>query len=84
MWRLLAEETLALLPGEEITVETVCGSYLGWKHAENICGVSIIRAGDSLLGAFRECIPDMAVGCYFPEVIVFWLIFCREDLDTEG
>lgn len=62
--RLLIEEALALLPSEEVTVETPCGPYAGCRlpDEERICAVSILRAADCMLGEVRAMMPSVAVG----------------------
>jgi len=61
--RLLAEESIAELPYEDATIQTPCGSYDGTLiKTDDLCAVSIIRAGDALLESVRECIPGVAVG----------------------
>ena len=62
--RLLIEEALALLPSEEVTVETPCGPYAGCRlpDEERICAVSILRAADCMLGVVRDMMPDISVG----------------------
>jgi len=61
---ILAEEGLASLATEEITIETPCGPCKGLKPipASDICSVSIVRSGDILLEAVRRCLPDISVG----------------------
>lgn len=62
--RLLAEDAIAELPTRSVEVETPCGPAAG-VHVdadENLCAVSIIRAGDSLLESVRECLPSVSVG----------------------
>ncbi len=60
---ILAEEAIAELPSEEITIETPCGPSQGIQiDTDNLCAVSIIRAGDALLESVRACIPSVAVG----------------------
>eukprot|EP00617_Octactis_speculum_P024709 CAMPEP_0185765334 /NCGR_PEP_ID=MMETSP1174-20130828/28810_1 /TAXON_ID=35687 /ORGANISM="Dictyocha speculum, Strain CCMP1381" /LENGTH=223 /DNA_ID=CAMNT_0028448401 /DNA_START=14 /DNA_END=685 /DNA_ORIENTATION=- len=62
--RLLAEEVIGTLAVTEKTV-TCAGTgatFVGSTVPDKICAVSIIRAGDSLLEAFRTCSPDLSVG----------------------
>eukprot|EP00549_Striatella_unipunctata_P015074 CAMPEP_0118674188 /NCGR_PEP_ID=MMETSP0800-20121206/750_1 /TAXON_ID=210618 ORGANISM="Striatella unipunctata, Strain CCMP2910" /NCGR_SAMPLE_ID=MMETSP0800 /ASSEMBLY_ACC=CAM_ASM_000638 /LENGTH=394 /DNA_ID=CAMNT_0006569357 /DNA_START=22 /DNA_END=1206 /DNA_ORIENTATION=+ len=62
--RLLAEDAIAELPHEKISITTPCGLCEGIKPipAERLCAVSIIRAGDALLECVRECLPNVPVG----------------------
>lgn len=62
--RYLAEEGLASLPARQQDIQTPCGVYdgmVGLKD-EDICAVSIVRAGDSLQSIVRELIPACSVG----------------------
>jgi uracil phosphoribosyltransferase len=61
---LLLEEALSLLPAEECTVETPCGSYAGVRLPADadLCVVSILRAADCMLGVARALLPEVAVG----------------------
>lgn len=60
----LAEEAIARLPGQALTITTPCGSYEGLKlpAACDVCAVSIVRAGDSLLECVRNVWPQVSVG----------------------
>ncbi|WP_165191599.1 uracil phosphoribosyltransferase [Caulobacter soli] len=61
--RLLLENALGLLPLEPKTVETPVGrTYEGLAFAEHICGVSVIRAGESMEGELRAIIPGVRIG----------------------
>jgi len=61
--RLLAEDAIAELPTKTVDITTPCGRTKGVAiSTEDLCAVSIIRAGDSLLETVRECIPDVHVG----------------------
>jgi len=63
LMRLIAEDGLALLGGEEKQITTPCGTWPGVERDENgACAVSIIRAGDSMLEAVRQCAPGITVG----------------------
>lgn len=54
--RLLLEEALALLPYRETTIQTPTGSIIDAYEPEGrICGVSIMRAGESMEKGLREC-----------------------------
>lgn len=64
--KLLAEDAIAELPCPTATsVETPTGSSFSGilpPPISNICVVSIVRAGDSLLEAVRESLPGVSVG----------------------
>jgi len=62
--RLLAEEAIAELPSQRnVEVMTPCGPAPGVEiNTANVCAVSIIRAGDSLLEAVRECLLGVKTG----------------------
>lgn len=66
--RLLVEETAASLPTKSLTINTPTNvEYTGQlsiidTNPENVCLVSIIRAGDALLESFRELFPGARVG----------------------
>lgn len=64
LMRYLAEEGIASLPSKRVDVQTPCGVYEGLEAPkdEDICAVSIVRAGDSLAQAVRQCIPACSVG----------------------
>jgi uracil phosphoribosyltransferase len=65
LFSLLVEESLARLPGVEPTVvETPCGHYAGLSHhsASDLAVVSIVRAGDSLMEAYRKVLPGVSTG----------------------
>mmetsp|Transcript_27412 Transcript_27412/g.41044 ORF Transcript_27412/g.41044 Transcript_27412/m.41044 type:complete len:187 (-) Transcript_27412:30-590(-) len=68
---LLAEDALAELPTSPLTITTPCGPFVGTQSSSSssssndnneLCAVSIIRAGDSLLEVMRNIIPDVPVG----------------------
>jgi uracil phosphoribosyltransferase len=61
--RLLVEEGLNHLPvvGHEITTP-VGRSYSGVRFEGKICGVSIMRAGESMEQALRECCRSVRIG----------------------
>ena len=79
--RLLAEEALASLPSNQCTVTTPTDApYHGTlsvaeTNPDNVCAVSIVRAGDSLLESVREIVPGIRVGKI--------LIQRNEDSDTK-
>ena len=64
--RILAEDAIAELPSSTMTtVETPTDSHYSGMlppPISKICAVSIVRAGDSLLEAVRECLPGVSVG----------------------
>jgi uracil phosphoribosyltransferase len=66
--RLLVEETAAVLPALQHTVNTPTNvRYKGQlsiidTNPERVCLVSVIRAGDALLESFREIFPAARVG----------------------
>lgn len=64
LMRYLAEEGLASLPLQQRDIQTPCGVYDGLvgPSDEDICLVSIIRAGDSLADVVRELVPGCSVG----------------------
>ncbi|MPC17321.1 Uridine-cytidine kinase-like 1 [Portunus trituberculatus] len=62
--RLVIEHALALLPFRDITVETPQGIPYEGKHiaTEKICGVSILRAGETMENALCEVLKDVRIG----------------------
>jgi len=61
--RLLVEEGLNHLPVVEHTVSTPLGpTYQGVKFEGKICGVSIMRAGEAMEQALRECCRSVRIG----------------------
>ncbi|KAH7122699.1 uracil phosphoribosyltransferase [Dendryphion nanum] len=61
--RLLVEEGLNHLPVVEHTITTPVGrTYSGVKFEGKICGVSIMRAGESMEQALRECCRSVRIG----------------------
>ncbi|XP_043677479.1 uridine-cytidine kinase-like 1 isoform X1 [Vespula pensylvanica] len=62
--RLVIEYALSLLPFEEVTVETPQGiPYQGKRGAtDKICGVSILRAGETMEQAVRDVCKDIRIG----------------------
>ncbi|KAL1916894.1 uncharacterized protein VTP21DRAFT_5091 [Calcarisporiella thermophila] len=61
--RLLVEEGLNHLPVVEKIVETPTGStYKGVGFKGQICGVSIMRAGESMESGLRECCRSVRIG----------------------
>jgi len=63
LMKLIAEDGIALLGGEETEITTPCGTWSGIDiKEEDACAVSIIRAGDSMLEAVRALVPGISVG----------------------
>lgn len=68
LMRLLAEETLAHLPSTPQTITTPTNTVYDGElsvaetHPDNVCVVSVVRAGDSLLESFRDIAPGLRVG----------------------
>ncbi|XP_066603574.1 uridine-cytidine kinase-like 1 isoform X2 [Prorops nasuta] len=62
--RLVIEFALSLLPFEDVTVETPQGIlYQGKRGAtDKICGVSILRAGETMEQAVRDVCKDIRIG----------------------
>jgi len=61
--RLLVEEGLNHLPVLSRTITTPVGrEYQGVKFEGQICGVSIMRAGESMEQGLRECCRSVRIG----------------------
>lgn len=61
--RLLIEHALTLFPYDEFQVTTPTGStYNGFHQNIELCGVSIMRAGESMEVALREVCKDVTIG----------------------
>ncbi len=61
--RLLVEEALNHLPVHPHTVTTPVGRpYAGVAFEGKICGVSIMRAGEAMEQALRECCRSVRIG----------------------
>ncbi|ORX91186.1 uracil phosphoribosyltransferase-domain-containing protein [Clohesyomyces aquaticus] len=61
--RLLVEEGLNHLPVIEHTITTPVGrNYSGVKFEGKICGVSIMRAGESMEQGLRDCCRSVRIG----------------------
>lgn len=61
--RLLLEAGLDLLPFEEREVTTPVGeTYHGLGFTWPVCGVSVVRAGESMEAELREMIPGIGIG----------------------
>ncbi|KAK9854764.1 hypothetical protein WJX84_001359 [Apatococcus fuscideae] len=61
--RLVVEAGLGHLPFTEKTVTTPTGQqYVGVDFAKRLCGVSIIRSGESMENALRACCKGIKIG----------------------
>ena len=61
--RLLVEEGLNHLPFAETTVQTPTGAdYAGLAFTGKVCGVSIMRAGEAMEKALRDCCRSIRIG----------------------
>lgn len=61
--RLLVEEGLNHLPVKEMTITTPVGrNYDGVQFEGKICGVSIMRAGESMEQGLRDCCRSVRIG----------------------
>lgn len=61
--RLVVEAGLGFLPFGEKCVSTPEGhQYVGVDFARSLCGVSIIRGGEAMEGALRECCQGIKIG----------------------
>ncbi|XP_053980490.1 uridine-cytidine kinase-like 1 [Hylaeus anthracinus] len=62
--RLVIEYALSLLPFEDVTVETPQGVFYQGKRGatDKICGVSILRAGETMEQAVRDVCKDIRIG----------------------
>lgn len=64
--RLVVEAGLGFLPFTEVQIRTPCGApYVGVETvpiAEQLCGVSIIRSGESMENALRACCQGVKLG----------------------
>ena len=59
----VVEAGLGHLPFAEHTVTTPTGSqYVGVNFAKKLCGVSIIRSGESMENALRACCKGIKIG----------------------
>ena len=60
---LIIETALAnLLPHDDKTVTTACGTYKGKSLSVSIAGVSVIRAGEIFETSLRQCVRDCQIG----------------------
>ncbi|GAX74417.1 hypothetical protein CEUSTIGMA_g1865.t1 [Chlamydomonas eustigma] len=63
MCRLVVEAGLGFLPFKEKSVITPAGEpYTGVEFARGICGVSVIRSGEAMENALRECCQGIKIG----------------------
>ncbi|KAK2958763.1 putative Uracil phosphoribosyltransferase [Blattamonas nauphoetae] len=63
LFRILMEEGMGHLPFSEEIVETpTAAKYVGLKFESKLCGVSIIRAGESMESALRQICPHCRIG----------------------
>jgi len=61
--RLLLETGIGLLPFENYPVTTPIGrTYDGLRLASGLCGVSVVRAGESMEAELRELDPGVPIG----------------------
>ncbi|KAL0482497.1 uracil phosphoribosyltransferase [Acrasis kona] len=61
--RLLVEAGLNYLPVTEVTVDTYTGNtYTGVQFEGKICGVSVMRAGESMEQGLRDCCRSVRIG----------------------
>ncbi|EFJ49474.1 hypothetical protein VOLCADRAFT_59311 [Volvox carteri f. nagariensis] len=61
--RLLVEAGLGHLPFQEKIVTTPTGErYVGVEFARGLCGVSVIRSGEAMEAALRECCQGIKIG----------------------
>ncbi|KAG1666980.1 hypothetical protein FOA52_004263 [Chlamydomonas sp. UWO 241] len=63
MCRIVVEAGLGMLPFKEKTVQTPAGEpYTGVVFTRGICGVSVIRSGEAMENALRECCQGIKIG----------------------
>lgn len=61
--RQLIETSINLIPFEYFEVKTPIGAcYKGLQLPQNICGISVMRAGDSMEIALRETLRSVKIG----------------------
>ena len=59
----VVEHSLGHLPFHEKCVVTATGHpYIGVDFAKKLCGVSIIRSGESMENALRACCKGIKIG----------------------
>ena len=87
--RLVVEAGLGHLPFQEHTVITPTGHrYVGVDFAKKLCGVSIIRSGESMENALRACCKGIKIGKILVHREKLWAAKSRttsdQDLVSEG
>ncbi|WP_050371966.1 uracil phosphoribosyltransferase [Streptomyces acidiscabies] len=61
--RMLIEAGMDLLPFEPHEVRTPTGAaYQGLRFASGLCGVTVVRAGESMEGELRDVCPGIRIG----------------------
>eukprot|EP00455_Lapot_gusevi_P025124 TRINITY_DN2634_c0_g1_i1.p1 TRINITY_DN2634_c0_g1~~TRINITY_DN2634_c0_g1_i1.p1 ORF type:complete len:236 (-),score=80.36 TRINITY_DN2634_c0_g1_i1:74-781(-) len=61
--RLLLEDALATVEYREKVITTPTGmEFKGWEPSEEICGVSILRAGESMENVLRQVLRAVQIG----------------------
>jgi uracil phosphoribosyltransferase len=61
--RLLIEQGLSYLPFKDCTVRTPTGcDYKGVEFTQKICGVSVVRAGESMENGLRQVCKSIRIG----------------------
>ncbi|MFE0602691.1 uracil phosphoribosyltransferase [Streptomyces sp. NPDC058892] len=61
--RLLVEAALEFVPYEKDDVTTPVGAtYEGLRPSRQVCGVSVVRAGESMEGQLRAVCPSLRIG----------------------
>eukprot|EP01026_Neomeris_dumetosa_P039015 TRINITY_DN3194_c0_g1_i6.p1 TRINITY_DN3194_c0_g1~~TRINITY_DN3194_c0_g1_i6.p1 ORF type:complete len:349 (-),score=27.77 TRINITY_DN3194_c0_g1_i6:383-1429(-) len=61
--RLVVEAGLGHLPFDVHNVQTPTGrTYVGCQFAKGICGVSVIRSGEAMENALRDCCKGISIG----------------------
>lgn len=63
IWLQLVETGLSHLPFKEKAVVAPTGCpYVGVEFANKLCGVSVIRSGESMENALRACCKSIKIG----------------------
>uniref|UniRef100_A0A1I8A2X2 Uridine kinase n=1 Tax=Steinernema glaseri TaxID=37863 RepID=A0A1I8A2X2_9BILA len=62
LMRILIENAMEHMNYEKVTVETTNGSYEGCRLTDEICGISIMRAGETLEKSVRSVVKDCKMG----------------------
>lgn len=61
--RLLLEESFGFLPRDEVRVITPAGhTYVGTRTTDDVCAVSVVRAGEALEAELWSIAPDVRIG----------------------